>query len=87
MTQMPGHMRDALQHLVEIIEAYRDRALAESIASDDSHEQSNWRGRWAGHAITLSAIHKLTDGEFGTPYDDQLSPFTADERPQGGGVR
>lgn len=85
MTQMPdSDLREVLNQLVAITETHRDRALAESIGSDDTHVQANYRGRWSGHALTLSALHELTRGEFGEPYKDQLSPFTEDERPQGG---
>lgn len=87
MTEMPDSgLRNVLHRLVTVTEAHRDRALAESIATDDSHEQANWRGRWSGHALTLSALHEFTAGEFGEPYEQQLSPFTEDERREPGGT-
>ena len=69
-----------LTEFVEEITRLRDTAFAETVAF---HKVSDWRARgvsgtqWFDYARTLSVLHRTTSGEYGTPIDEQPSPYEA----------
>jgi len=60
------------------IQQLRDTAFEETVAT---HAAGDWRARgvsgteWFAYARTLSVLYRCTDGRYGTPIDEQRSPY------------
>lgn len=61
----------------------RDEAHKRAVTAKvdgDSEGRRSALVEWGAYALAISSLHTWTGGQFGTPYQEQPSPYAADSR-------